>query len=142
MVNQCQLFDLKQSELPSVASTSPNGHSTVPSFLHPKSTLNLYNNNSSDNNNSSHHYNTRSKHKAATAGRQAEVNTIITYLYIFHLQNKWSYSNFVFYAVLCLCCMPNHISAHHVTLYSKSKGPPWDGRGWRGRYSLVSKFLS
>ena len=60
----------------------------------------------------------------------------------FPFTNKWSYSNVVFYAVLCLCCMMNHLSAHHVTLYSKSKGPPWDGSGWRGRYSLVSKFLS
>ena len=79
VVNRCQLFDLKWSEPPSVASTSPNGDSAVPSFLQPNLKLNLYNNNST-NNNSHHHYNTRSKHKAATAGRQAEVNTIITHL--------------------------------------------------------------
>ena len=79
VVNQHQLFDLKQSEPPSVASTSPNGDSAVPSFLHPNSKLNLYNYNS-NNINPSHHYNTRSKHKAATAGRQVEVNTIITHL--------------------------------------------------------------
>ena len=80
VVNRHQLFDLKWSEPPSVASTSPNGDFAVPSFLQPKLTLNLYNNNSSNNNNSYHHYNMRSKRKAATAGRQAEVNTIITYL--------------------------------------------------------------
>ena len=39
-------------------------------------------------------------------------------------KNKWSYINFVFYAVLCMCCVMNHINAHHATLYSKSKGPP------------------
>ena len=80
VVNLCQLFNLKWSEPPSVASTSPSGDSAVPSFLQPKPTLNLYNNNSSNNNNSYHHYNTRSKCKAATAGWQAEVNTIITHL--------------------------------------------------------------
>ena len=79
VVNRCQLFDLKWSEPPSVASTSPNGDSAVPSFLHPKSKLNLYNYNS-NNINPSHHYNTRSKHKAATTRRQPEVHTIITYL--------------------------------------------------------------
>ena len=79
VVNWQQLFNLNRSEPPSVASTSFNGDSTaVPSFLHPKSKLNTYNSNS--NNNTSHHYNTKSKHKAATAGRQVEVNTIITYL--------------------------------------------------------------
>ena len=40
--------------------------------------LHIYNLDS--NTNTSHHYNTRSKCKAATAGRQAEVNTIITHL--------------------------------------------------------------
>ena len=79
VVNQCQLFNLKWSQPPSVASTSPNGDYAVPSFLHPKSNLNLYNYHS-DNIYPSHHYNTRSKCKAATTGRQAEVNTIITYL--------------------------------------------------------------
>ena len=78
VVNWCQLFDLKWSQPPSVASNSPNGDSAVPSFLHPKSNLNLYNYNS-NNTNPSHQYNTRSKRKAATAGRQAEVNTIITH---------------------------------------------------------------
>ena len=43
VVNWHQLFDLKWSEPPSVASTSPNGDSAVPSFLHPKLKLNLYN---------------------------------------------------------------------------------------------------
>ena len=80
VVNRCQLFDLKRSEPPSVASTSPNGDSAVPSFLLPNLKLNLYNNNSSNNNNLHHHYNTRSKRRAATAGRQVEVNTIVTYL--------------------------------------------------------------
>ena len=79
VVNQHQLFDLKWSKPPSVASTSPDGDPTVvPSFLNPKSKSNIYN--LDTNTNTSHHYNTRSKHKAATAGRQVEVNTIITYL--------------------------------------------------------------
>ena len=79
VVNQHQLFDHKWSKPPSVASTSPNGDSTaVPSFLHPKPKLNIYNLDS--NSNTSHHYNTRSKHKAATSVIQVEVNTIITHL--------------------------------------------------------------
>ena len=79
VVNQHQLFNLKWSEPLSVASASSNSDPAVPSFLHPKSKLNTYNSNS-NNINPSHHYNTRSKHKAATTGRQAEVNTIITHL--------------------------------------------------------------
>ena len=78
VVNWHQLFDLKWSEPPSVASTSHNGDPAVPSFLHPKPKLNIYNLDS--NTNTSHHYNSRSKYKAATAGRQVEVNTIITHL--------------------------------------------------------------
>ena len=79
VVNQHQLFDLDQSEPPSLASTSPDGDpEVVPSFLHPKPKSNIYN---LDNNiNTSRLYNTRSKRKAATTGRQAKVNTIITHL--------------------------------------------------------------
>ena len=36
VVTRHQLFNLKWSEPPSVASTSPNGDSAVLSFLHPK----------------------------------------------------------------------------------------------------------
>ena len=79
VVNQCELFNLKWSEFPSVASASSNSDPAVPSFLHLKSKFTTHNSNS-NNINPSHHYNTRSKHKAATTGRQAEVNTIITYL--------------------------------------------------------------
>ena len=76
VVNRHQLFNLKWSQPPSVVSM--NSDPAVPSFLHPKSKLNVYNLDSDTN--TFHHYNTRSKHKAATTGRQAEVNTIITHL--------------------------------------------------------------
>ena len=78
-VNRRQLFDLNRTSPPSEA-TSPNGDfAVIPSFLHPKPTSKLHNlNNTTDL--PDHHYNTRSKRKAATAGRQAEVNTIITHL--------------------------------------------------------------
>ena len=79
VVNLHQLFDLNQSDPPSVASASPDGDpAVVPSFLHPKPRSNIYN--LDTNTNTSHHYNMRSKHKTATAGRQVEVNTIITHL--------------------------------------------------------------
>ena len=79
VVNQCQLFDLNCASPPSEA-TSPNGDfAVIPSFLQPKSISNLHNLNTT-NILPSHHYNTRSKHKAATTVRQAEVNTIITHL--------------------------------------------------------------
>ena len=76
-VNRHQLFDLNHTSPPSEA-TSPNGDfAVIPSFLHPKPISKLHNlNNTTDL--PDHHYNTRSKRKAATAGRQAEVNTIIT----------------------------------------------------------------
>ena len=78
-VNRRQLFDLNRTSPPSEA-TSPDGDfAVIPSFLHPKSTSKLHNlNNTTDL--PDHQYNTRSKCKAATAGRQAEVNTIITHL--------------------------------------------------------------
>ena len=77
-VNRRQLFDLNCTSPPSEA-TSPNGDfAVIPSFLHPKSTSKLHNLNTTDL--PDHHYNTRSKRKAATAVRQAEVNTIITHL--------------------------------------------------------------
>ena len=77
-VNRRQLFDLNRTSPPPEA-TSPNGDfAVIPSFLH-KPTSKLHNlNNTIDQ--SDHQYNTRSKRKAATAGRQAEVNTIITHL--------------------------------------------------------------
>ena len=77
-VNRHQLFDLNCTSPPSEA-TSPNGDfAAIPSFLH-KPTSKLHNlNNTIDL--PDHQYNTRSKRKAATAGRQAEVNTIITHL--------------------------------------------------------------
>ena len=45
-------------------------------------------------------------------------------------------------AVLYLCCTMNHLSAHHVTLYSKSKGPPMGWKWLEREVFLVSKFLS
>ena len=78
VVNRRQLFDLNRTSPPSEA-TSPNGDfAVIPSFLQPKSISNLHNLNTTDL--PDHHYNTRSKRKAATAVRQAEVNTIITHL--------------------------------------------------------------
>ena len=78
MVNWCQLFNLSHSSPPSVADKSQDDDDPVviPSFLHPKGKNNITNINQQN----MHHYNTRAKHKAATAGRQAEVNTIITHL--------------------------------------------------------------
>ena len=79
VVNQHQLFDLNHTSPPSEA-TSPNGDfAVIPSFLQAKSISNLHNLNTT-NILPYHHYNTRSKHKAATTVRQAEVNTIITHL--------------------------------------------------------------
>ena len=78
VVNRRQLFDLNRTSPPSEA-TSPNGDfAVIPSFLQPKSISNLHNLNTT--NLPYHHYNTRSKHKAAIAVRQAEVRTIITHL--------------------------------------------------------------
>ena len=78
VVNRCQLFDLKCTSPPS-ETVSPDGDlAVIPSFLQPKSIFNQYNTNTTDL--PDHHYNTRSKRKAATAVRQAEVNTIITHL--------------------------------------------------------------
>ena len=78
VVNQHQLFDLNHSSPPSVATTSPDGDlAVIPSFLHPKTKSNIFN---VDLHNTPHQYNMRSKCKAATTGRQAEVNTIITHL--------------------------------------------------------------
>ena len=78
VVNQHQLFDLNRTSPPSEA-TSPNGDfAVIPSFLQPKSISNLHNLNTT--NIPDHHYNTRSRQKAATAVRQAEVKTIITHL--------------------------------------------------------------
>ena len=78
-VNQCQLFDLNRTSPPSEA-TSPNGDfAVIPSFLHPKPTTKLHNLDTTTDL-PDHHYNTRPKRKAATTGRQAEVNTIITHL--------------------------------------------------------------
>ena len=78
VVNWHQLFDSNCTSPPTVATTSPDGdHAIIPSFLHPNPKSNIFN---VDQHNVSHQYNTRSKHKAATTGRQAEVNTIITHL--------------------------------------------------------------
>ena len=78
VVNRCQLFDLNHTSPPSEA-TLPNGDfAVIPSFLQPKSISNLHNLNTT--NLPDHHYNTRSKCKAATAVKQAKVNTIITHL--------------------------------------------------------------
>ena len=78
VVNRHQLLDLNHSSPPSVADTSheDDDSAVIPSFLCPKPSNNIPNSNQQ----TSHPYNTRSKHKAATAGRQAEVNTIITHL--------------------------------------------------------------
>ena len=78
-VNRCQLFDLNRSSPPSEATSSNGDFAVIPSFLQPKIVHNLHNLNNT-NKTPAHHYNTRAKHKAATAGRQAEVNTIITHL--------------------------------------------------------------
>ena len=66
----------------------------------------------------------QSSHRCKAGGGEDNNYTFVTLPF----KHKWSYSDFVFYAVLCLCCMPNHISAHHATLYSKSKGP---SMGWK-----------
>ena len=81
VVNWSQLFDLNCSSPPSVAGTSQEDDESavIPSFLHPKPKNSIPNSNQS----TPHPYNTRSKHKAATAGRQAEVNTIITHCNFF-----------------------------------------------------------
>ena len=75
LINQHQLFDLNHSSPPSMADNSQDDDdpAVIPSFLHPKVKNNI--NNCSQQN--IHPYNTRAKHKAATAGRQAKVNTII-----------------------------------------------------------------
>ena len=66
VVNQCHLFNLNHSSPPSVAHSSLNGDpAVIPSFLHPKPKSNIYNVDQQ----TSHHYKTRSKQKAATAGR-------------------------------------------------------------------------
>ena len=70
VVNRHQLFDLNCTSPPSEA-TSPNGDfAVIPSFLQPKLISNLHDLNTL-NILPYHHYNTRSKHKAATAVRQA-----------------------------------------------------------------------
>ena len=76
VVNQHQLFDLNWSSQPSVAQSSLDVDPTIPSFLHPKSRSSIF----LDQHTSDHQYDMRSKCKAATAGRQVEVNTIITHL--------------------------------------------------------------
>ena len=77
-VNRRQLFDLNRTSPPSEATSLNGDFAAIPSFLH-KSIHKQHNlNNTIDL--PSHQYNTRSKRKAATAGRQAEVNTIITHL--------------------------------------------------------------
>ena len=77
-VNRRQLFDLNHTSPPSEAASLNGDFAVIPSFLHPKSTSKLHNLNTTDL--PDHHYNTRSKRKAATTVRQAEVNTIITHL--------------------------------------------------------------
>ena len=77
VVNQCQLYNLNWSSPTSVAQSSLDGDpATIPSFLHPKSKSNIF----LDQYTSDHQYNMRSKCKAATTGRQVEVNKIITHL--------------------------------------------------------------
>ena len=77
VIEQHQLYNLNQSSPPSVAQSSLDGDpATIPSFLHPKSKSNIF----LDQHTTDHQYNTRSKCKAATTGRQVEVNTIITHL--------------------------------------------------------------
>ena len=77
VVNWHKLFDLNCSSPTSVADTSQEDDSAViPSFLHPIPKISIPNSTQPI----SHPFNTRNKHKAATAGRQAEVNTIITHL--------------------------------------------------------------
>ena len=78
VVNWHQLFDLNHSSPPSAADTSQedDDSAVIPSFLHPKPKNSIPNSNQLI----YHPYNTRNKHKAATACRQAGVNTIITHL--------------------------------------------------------------
>ena len=78
VVNWRQLFDLNHSSPPSVADNSQDDDdpAVIPSFLHP----NVKDNINNFNQQKIHPYITRAKHKAATTGRQAEVNTIITHL--------------------------------------------------------------
>ena len=77
VVNQHQLYNLNHSGPPSVADKSQEDDdpAVISSFLHPKE-KNI--NNCCQQN--FHPYNTRAKCKTATAGRQAEVNTIITHM--------------------------------------------------------------
>ena len=78
-VNRHQLFDLNRTSPPSEATSLNGDFAVIPSFLHPKPTTKLHNLDTTTDL-PDHHYNTRSKRKAATAGRQAGVNTIITHL--------------------------------------------------------------
>ena len=79
VVNRQQLFDLNHCSPPSLAvTTSTDGDfAVIPSFLYPKTKSNIFN---VDLHNTHHQYNMRSKHKAATTGRQVEVNKICTHL--------------------------------------------------------------
>ena len=81
VVNHHQLYNLNQSVSPSTSQdlgSGDDGHPVLPYFLAGK-TNGLYNSLFFDPH-SSHHYNTHSKLKAATAGRQAVVESQVTHL--------------------------------------------------------------
>ena len=81
VVNHHQLYDLNQSVSPSTSQdlgSGDDGHPVLPCFLAGK-TNGSYNSLFFDPH-SSHHYNTHSKLKTATAGRQAVVESQVTHL--------------------------------------------------------------
>ena len=78
VVNRHQIYDLNQSGPPSESLIKDDDFVVIPSILSQNnSKSNIFSDSTLP---YTHHYNTRSKPKAATAGRQAAVKTKVTHL--------------------------------------------------------------